>query len=86
MLRETIFPMIRYNWSVMRALRLAMGIFILVQGWLVSDYLFAFAGGLFSILALLNVGCCSTAGCTTPTGKTNQTNQTNHKTSYEEVV
>lgn len=86
MIRDTLFPMIRYNWSVMRAIRLAMGIFILIQGWLVADYLFAFAGLLFSVLALLNLGCCSTGGCYTSSTRKKEPNEQSRETVYEEVV
>ena len=85
-MRDTILPMIRYNWSVMRAIRLAMGIFILIQGWLVADYLFAIAGGLFSVLALLNLGCCSTGGCYTSAAGKKDSSQQAKDTVYEEVV
>ncbi len=53
------------NWNVMRLLRLAMGILTGVQGLQSGEWLIASLGGLFSITALLNVGCGSTAGCST---------------------
>lgn len=47
------------NWNFMRVLRLAMGIFVVVQGFLNKEWIFVILGGLFSLMPLLNVGCCA---------------------------
>ena len=71
------------NWTLMRFLRLAMGIAILVQAIIAKDMLFAFAGIVFTAMPVFNIGCCGTAGCATP-GKKNQ--DTTKNIIYEEVV
>ncbi len=70
------------NWDFMRVLRLALGIFIIVQGIQAREWLFAVLGLLFSLMPLLNIGCCGVSGCSTPVSPSNE------KTSditYEEV-
>lgn len=56
----------------MRVLRLALGIFIIVQGIQANQWMFVALGGLFSLMALLNIGCCGAAGCNTPVSKSNK--------------
>ncbi|MFA6060132.1 MAG: hypothetical protein WC756_18155 [Taibaiella sp.] len=71
------------GWNFMRIVRLALGIFIIVQGIVTKEWAFALLGGLFTILPLLNIGCCGASGCSMPVSK-------NHKKSeditYEEVL
>ena len=71
------------NWTLMRFLRLAMGIAILVQAVIAKDMLFALAGIVFTAMPVFNVGCCGTAGCAAPP-KRNQ--DTTKDIIYEEVV
>lgn len=59
------------NWDFMRVLRLALGIFIIGQGIVAKDWTFIALGGLFSLMPLLNVGCCGASGCNTPIRKNN---------------
>lgn len=54
-----------YQWNAMRLIRLAMGVFIIFQGIESNQWLFVLLGGVFSLMPLLNIGCCSMAGCTT---------------------
>ena len=54
-----------YNWSLVRLLRLAVGIAIIVQGILVRDGLFITLGVLFSLMPLLNAGCGANGTCNT---------------------
>ncbi|MBN9299138.1 hypothetical protein CMU40_02175 [Elizabethkingia anophelis] len=70
------------NWSFMRVLRLALGILIIVQSVIAKDWLFMGAGILFSLMPILNIGCCGTSGCTTPVSKSNKKVE---EVSYEEV-
>lgn len=65
----------------MRVLRLALGIFIIGQGIVAKDWTFIALGGLFSLMPLLNVGCCSVSGCM-PIRKNNGNIE---DVSYEEV-
>lgn len=57
------------NWNFMRVLRLAMGIFIMIQGLLTNQWLITGLGGLFSLMSLMNMGFCGTSGCKTFSGK-----------------
>lgn len=70
------------NWGFMRTLRLASGIFIVVQGVLSQEWLFAFAGILFSVMAIFNIGCCGAAGCPAPVSKSSGKTE---DITYEEV-
>lgn len=54
------------GWNFMRAIRLALGIFIVVQGIVTKEWAFAILGGLFSLMPLLNIGCCGASGCNVP--------------------
>lgn len=58
------------NWSVMRAIRLLMGIAIIAQGFYIHQWTYVAMGGLFTLMPLFNVGCCSTGACYTPQTKT----------------
>ncbi len=60
------------NWNFMRVLRLALGIYIIVQGVIENQWMFVILGGLFSLMPLINMGCCGTSGCNTPTPKSNK--------------
>lgn len=71
------------NWSVMRFLRLAMGIAILVQGIIAKDMMFAIAGIIFTVMPVFTIGCCGTAGCAATRLKEQGTTK---KITYEEVV
>lgn len=70
------------NWNLMRVLRLALGVFIIVQGIQAQQWLFVGLGGLFSLMPLLNIGCCGTSGCNTPVRRTNKKTE---DITYEEI-
>ncbi|HUH25615.1 MAG TPA: hypothetical protein VLY87_03245 [Flavobacterium sp.] len=70
------------NWNFMRVLRLALGIFIIVQGIQANQWLFVAVGGLFSLTSILNIGCCGTSGCSTSAPKSNKKME---DITYEEV-
>lgn len=51
------------NWTLMRGLRLLLGVIVLIQG-IVSRDLFMGAMSAFLIAtSLFNVGCCGSGGC-----------------------
>jgi len=50
----------------MRALRLVLGVVILVQGIQAHETMYAIAGLLLSGMALANIGCCGPGGCGVP--------------------
>ncbi|MBS1737914.1 MAG: hypothetical protein JSS98_15125 [Bacteroidetes bacterium] len=70
------------TWDFMRVLRLALGIFIIVQGVVARDWLFIGAGVLFSLMPILNIGCCGASGCNTPVRKNTGNVE---DVSYEEI-
>lgn len=60
------------GWTMMRFLRLGMGIYALVQSVIDHEPVLAFAGVLLTAMAVFNVGCCGVNGCSTsvkPAGK-----------------
>lgn len=74
------------NWTFMRALRLVLGIIIVVEAVMAKDVVFGIVGLLFSGMALLNTGCCGTGACYTPPVRRRTKPQTTKDISYEEVV
>jgi hypothetical protein len=54
------------NWSLMRWLRLAIGIWIAVQAILLQDALAGLISAFFLFQAATNTGCCGAGGCATP--------------------
>jgi hypothetical protein len=71
------------NWTFIRALRLLLGLAVVVQALVLKDTLLGVAGLLFSGLAILNRGCCGQAGCATPAGRSSRSNT---DTTYDEVL
>lgn len=51
------------NWNFIRWVRLAIGLLILAQGFISGEVMYYFLGGLFTLMPLLNVGCCATGNC-----------------------
>ena len=70
------------TWDLMRVLRLALGIIIIVQGVQAKEWLFVALGGLFSLMPLLNIGCCGASGCNTPVSKSDKKAE---DITYEEI-
>lgn len=71
------------NWTIIRVIRLLLGLAVIVQAVVLKDTLLGVAGLLFSSMALFNRGCCGQAGCAT-TAK--EPSKSNTETTYEEVV
>lgn len=70
------------NWNFMRVLRLALGIIIIVQGIMANAWLLVGLGGLFSLMPLMNTGCCGVSGCSTLVPRSNKKTE---DITYEEV-
>ncbi len=51
------------NWTFIRLLRLVIGVAIIAQAISNNDFVFGFAGLLFSGMAIFNIGCCGTGSC-----------------------
>lgn len=65
LIRHNIFN----NWTLFRFIRLALGIFIIVEGIRSEMWMMMGLGVLFSLLPLLNMGGCSTGNCAVPTNE-----------------
>ena len=70
------------TWNFMRVLRLALGIFIIVQCIMAKEWLLAGLGVLFSLMPLMNIGCCGASGCNTPVSKSDKKAE---DITYEEI-
>lgn len=70
------------NWNIIRLIRLVIGVFIIVQGVQSKDWMLVTLGGVFSLMPIMNIGCCSTNNCNTHTSK--NTKDIND-ISYEEI-
>lgn len=73
------------NWNLFRILRVALGIFILVQGIIGKDTFSMVMGSAFAGMAIFNVGCCGAGGCATDSSFKNEKPNTEEVT-YEEVL
>jgi hypothetical protein len=71
------------NWSVIRALRLIIGVGILYEGIITNDVLFGLAGLLFTGMAIFNRGCCGSQACYSPPKKISAAGK---DITYDEIV
>ncbi len=74
---KTIFN----NWNLMRGLRLALGIFALVQAFIQRDITVGLLAGFLLLTAIANIGCCGASPCAVDFN--NKTNK--NKITYEEL-
>ena len=51
------------NWTIIRFLRLAIAIVILIQAIYQKDFAFGVLALLLMLMAITNVGCCGAGGC-----------------------
>lgn len=72
------------NWNFMRFLRLGLGVFIIVQAVITKDWSLGILGLFFTIMTVLNIGCCGNGGCAAATPK--RSAETTKDITYEEVV
>jgi len=70
------------NWHFLRIFRMAIGVLLSIQAFMVPDYLFAAFGIFISATALFNIGCCGVGGCAVPGNK----KQEFAEPEYEEVA
>jgi hypothetical protein len=61
---DTLKYNLLHNWNIIRIIRLAISIFIVVQSFLLHDVFFGFFGFFFLVQALTNTGCCAVNNCT----------------------
>lgn len=69
------------NWDFVRGLRLAFGVFIVIQGVIANEWILAALGGLFSLMPLMNISCCCASSCTTTASHSKK----KEDISYEEI-
>ena len=77
-MKQTIF----YNWNFIRFIRLALGIFIIVQSIIAKDWPIGLLGIVFTAMPLCNIGCCRAGACSVPTKKSTENIK---DVSYEEI-
>ncbi len=51
------------NWSIMRGLRLVIGLIALVQSIIQKDITLGIIAGFLLLTAIANIGCCGGNGC-----------------------
>jgi hypothetical protein len=56
------------NWNILRVVRLALGIAIIIQGVQASEWMFVVLGTMFSLMPIFNLGC-SGGNCSVPNRK-----------------
>jgi len=71
------------NWTFSRALRLVLGIVILIQAIVAKDMAIGVAGLLFTMMPVFNIGCCGAGACNTSVKNAVDSQK---EITYEEVV
>jgi len=76
---------ITQNWGFMRVIRLALGVYAMIEAVKAHELLMGMLGLLIAGMALLNMGC-GTQGCGVPIVKNTKTiDQNQDEVEYEEV-
>ena len=78
-IKQTLFT----QWSLMRWIRLAAGLFLAVQAVKMHDTIAGFISALLLFQAFTNTGCCGASGCAVPT--TSKNSETSQEVDYEEI-
>ncbi|MDX1327582.1 MAG: hypothetical protein R3299_07720 [Arenibacter sp.] len=71
------------NWSLFRLVRLAIGLYLLIDGLKNGLWLFTVIGAVFTVMPLLNIGCSTTRNCAVSSPSGSKTNS--EEVTYEEV-
>lgn len=71
------------GWHLMRIVRAALALLIIVQGFQVHNYMSLLFGAGFLAMALFDVGCCGAQGCATDFS--NSSGEENAPVIFEEV-
>jgi hypothetical protein len=74
------------NWNIMRVLRLAIAVWLLVSAFQTKEIMFGLLGGMLLVLAVMNVGCCGANGCATPRATRKNKLQKGNEINYEEIT
>ncbi|MCQ4139143.1 hypothetical protein [Chryseobacterium sp. EO14] len=70
------------NWNFVRLLRLAMGIFLTIEAVKSGMWFLIITGVIFTVMPLLNIGCCSGGSCSV---SVKNMEQTHDEVDYEEI-
>jgi hypothetical protein len=65
-LRQRLFT----NWHIMRILRFAIGLWMLIMGIQSRDWAMGLFSSFFLIMAVTDTGCCGSQGCGVPPART----------------
>jgi len=79
---ETIKQALFTGWNFMRWLRVAFGIFFIIQAVQMHNSLIGVIGAFFLFTSVTNTGCCGAAGCATPLKKTRKESE---EITFEEI-
>lgn len=76
-----------YGWTFPRAIRVALGLVLIVQSIISAEYLFLIPALLFTAMGIFNVGCCSALGSCgyNKYGNNTETEKDHKNISYEEI-
>jgi len=72
------------NWNFVRLLRLAMGIFLVVEAVKSGIWFLIAVGAVFVAMPLLNIGCCASGNCAV-TRPSPSSEKNNVEIDYEEI-
>lgn len=70
------------NWNFVRLLRLAMGVFLIVEAVKSGMWILVAVGVVFIIMPLLNIGCCANGSCNVPSSRSKNNRD---EVEYEEI-
>ena len=80
---NTITQTLFTGWHFMRWLRLAFGIYVAYQAFVMHDNMLAFLSAFFLFQAVTNTGCCGAQGCAVPITKKESTKA--EEVEFEEI-
>lgn len=58
-----ILSSLKQSWDFVRILRLVIGVTVIGQAFIMQEWLLGIGGGMLTTMAVLNIGCCGTQGC-----------------------
>lgn len=73
------------QWTLIRLLRLIIGIVVIVQGIMINEWLVVGTGAVFSLLPLFNMNLCDVGACGLSPQAQNRSNTKMDDVTYEEV-
>lgn len=65
-----LFLTLRHGWNAARAIRVGIGLAVLVLAAIQHDKIMLFFGGWLTLMPLLNLSCCGSGGCDIDHSKT----------------